>query len=154
MSNFIYKRGSSNDLDQIKHLWEKLNQLHFELSDNFKSSFQNKTWELRKKDLISKSKEILLDFVTDETNSIIGYCICTIDRIDESIGEIDSLYVEQNHRDSGIGKTLMDKAIEWLLSKETVTQRLFVGSGNEQVLAFYEKFDFYPRNIILELNKK
>ncbi|MDX9694188.1 MAG: GNAT family N-acetyltransferase [Bacteroidales bacterium] len=150
MTKFKYIKGSTNDLDQIKQLWEKLNQLHSELSEDFKRSFQTKTWELRKKDLISKSKEIHLNYVVDETNSIIGYCISTVDRIDESIGEIDSLYVEQIYRDSGIGKTLMNKAIDWLLSKNTITQRLFVSSGNEQVLSFYEKFGFYPKNIKLE----
>ncbi len=86
----------------------------------------------------------------DETHSIIAYCISTIDKDDKKTGEIDSLYVDTSSRNSGVGKVLMDKAIEWLISKGTQTQRLVVGIGNEDVLSFYEQFHFYPRSIKLE----
>ncbi len=48
----------------------------------------------------------------------------------------------------------MNKAMEWLALKETETQRLSVGVGNEDVLSFYKQFDFYPRSIKLERMKK
>ena len=66
MEEFTFKHGNSEDLDLIKPLWEKLNQLHLDLSQNFKSRFQNKTWESRKNDLIKKSGEIRIDYVTDD----------------------------------------------------------------------------------------
>ncbi len=151
MSTFIFKRGTINDLDLIKSLWEKLNQHHFELSDNFKSSIQNRTWDARKQVLVSKSKDILLDYVEDENHHlIIAYCFSTIDKDVEKTGEIDSLYVDKAYRNSGVGKILMDKAIAWLISKGTETQRLVVGTGNEDILSFYEQFHFYPRSIKLE----
>ncbi len=154
MSNLLFKRGSINDLDQIEPLWKKLIQHHFELSDNFKISIKNVTWEYRKSVLLNKSKEVLLDYVLDETNSIVGYCISTIDKDDGKIGEIDSLFVDKAYRNFGVGKTLMNKAMEWLALKETETQRLSVGVGNEDVLSFYKQFDFYPRSIKLERMKK
>jgi len=155
MGRFTFNRGNINDLDLIKPLWEKLNLLHIDLSENFKSRFQNKTWEIRKNDLIKKSREILVDYVSDNENNIIGYCISTIDREDENIGEIDSIYVDEIYRKTGIGKQLMDKAIDWLIWKRTKVQRLEVGAGNEQVLEFYTQFDFHPLNIMLQrLEKK
>ncbi len=155
MKKLSYKRGTSKDLDLIRPLWEKLNQHHFELSENFKESFQSMTWEFRRNNLESKSAEILLDYVTDENNSIIAYCVSTIDKNDLKVGEIDSLLVDQAYRKFGIGKTLVEKAIEWLLLKDTEKQILTVGTGNEEVLTFYERFDFYPRSIKLErINRK
>ncbi len=154
MKSFTFKRGNIDDLDLIKPMWEKLNQLHLDLSPNFKSRFLNKTWELRKTDLIKKSREILFDYVTDNQNNIIGYCISTIDREDEIIGEIDSIYIDEIYRKTGIGKRLMNRAIDWLILKETKTQKLDVGAGNEQVLEFYRHFDFYPVNIVLQRIEK
>ena len=154
MNEIIFKQGSIEDLDLIKPLWEKLNQLHFELSENFKSRFRNKTWDIRKHDLLTKSREILIDYAIDSSNSIIGYCISTIDKEDEGIGEIDSIYVDGVYRKTGIGKQLMDRAIEWLISKETKIQRLDVGAGNERVLDFYKQFDFYPINTVLQRIEK
>ena len=154
MESFNFKRGNIEDLDLIELLWEKLNQLHLDLSPNFKSRFQNKSWELRKNDLIKKSKEILIDYVTDNENRIIGYCISTIDREDEKIGEINSIYIDKVYRKTGMGKQLMNKAIDWLILKGTTIQRLDVGAGNEQVLDFYKQFDFYPTNIVLQRIKR
>ncbi len=150
MNDFTIKRGNIDDLDLIKPLWEKLNQLHLDLSQNFKSRFQNKTWESRKSYLIKKSKEIIIDYVTDDKNYIIGYCISTIDRENEKIGEIDSIYIDKIYRKTGIGEQLMNRAIDWLILKETKTQKLDVGAGNEQVIEFYKHFDFYPVNIVLQ----
>ncbi|MFC2088310.1 GNAT family N-acetyltransferase [Calditrichota bacterium] len=156
MSDYLIKRGNKNDLDSIKPLWEKLNQLHQDLSPNFKSRFKNKTWESRKHDLTKKSKEILIDYViNNKNNKIIGYCISTIDREDDKIGEIDSIYIDELYRKSGLGKKLIEQSIQWLISQGTKTQKLLVGVGNEQVLDYYRQFNFYPLHIVMQrIDKK
>ncbi len=150
MKEYIFKQGSINELDLIKPLWEKLNQLHSNLSPNFKSWFLSKTWDLRKSDLITKSKEIHINYVTNRTNIIIAYCISTIDNKDETMGEIDSIYIEDTYRKNGIGKRLMNDALDWLIGKGTTLQKLDVAAGNEKALDFYKQFNFYPTNIILQ----
>ncbi len=138
MKEYIFKQGSINELDLIKPLWEKLNQLHSNLSPNFKSWFLSKTWDLRKSDLITKSKEIHINYVTNRTNIIIAYCISTIDNKDETMGEIDSIYIEDTYRKNGIGKRLMNDALDWLIGKGTTLQKLDVAAGNEKALDFYK----------------
>ena len=154
MQKLIFKQGDIEDLDFVKPLWEKLNHLHLELSQHFKSRFQCKTWEQRKSDLILKSREIRVDYVTDGRDCIIGYCISTLDKENEKNGEIDSIYIDEDYRKTGIGKQLMNNAVDWLILKGTETQRLEVGAGNEQVLDFYKQFDFYPINIVLQRIEK
>ena len=63
MDKYITKQGNENDLDLIRPLWEKLNQLHFNLALHFKSRFQDMTWEKRKQNLLKKSKDMLVDYV-------------------------------------------------------------------------------------------
>lgn len=151
MNGYLIKHGDYNELDLIKPLWEKLNQLHAEVSPRFKKRFQSKTWEERKGDLLRKSKEILFDYAVESiTGATIGYCISSIDRDDNTIGEIDSIYVDEAYRKSGIGKQLMEKAIEWLSARGTKSQKIIVVVGNEQVLNYYSQFDFFSLHIVLQ----
>jgi ribosomal protein S18 acetylase RimI-like enzyme len=57
--------------------------------------------------------------------------------------------VEKDYRLSGIGDSLITRALRWL---ETVTVKktiLSVAEGNEGVFAFYRRHDFYPRVTVL-----
>jgi len=150
MINYQIKRLDRNEIDLIQHLWEKLNLLHFDLSQNFKKRFQETNWEKRKAKLIDKSEEIMIDIVVDNQGTIIGYCISTIDNGNNKIGEIDSIYIEESHRESGFGKQLINSAIDWLIAKGTTEQKLLVGVGNEKVLDFYKQFNFFPLHIVLQ----
>ena len=58
-------------------------------------------------------------------------------------GHIMDLYVKEEHRGEGIGSMLMETALAWFKSKETVRQvALEVWSGNEGVISLYEKYGF------------
>ena len=143
-------RGSIEEIDLIKPLWMKLRELHHGLSTHFKTRFENLTWDMRKKALFEKSEMLLLEYAIDsDTTSITGYCISTISE-DGKTGEIDSIYVDEKHRGSGIGQRLIENAVAWFDANGVAVQKLSVGVGNEQVLAFYEKFDFFPLHIVLQ----
>ena len=149
MINYQLKRLDINEIDSIQPLWEKLNLTHMDLSTNFRSRYQEANWERRKTKLIEKSEEIFLDTIVDQ-DLIIGYCISTIEKGNNLTGEIDSVYIEESYRESGIGTLLIKNAIDWLTTKGTVEQKLLVGVGNEKVIDFYKQLDFYPLHIVLQ----
>jgi ribosomal protein S18 acetylase RimI-like enzyme len=142
--------GGVELLDFVEPLWNKLNKHHQMNSRYFPDKFMNLTFDIRKKKFISDAnKELRIDLVKDlETETFVGYCITTI-TIDK-IGEIDSLYVEPEFRKFGIGDKLMSRSIEWLDSKNVRIKIIGIAEGNEQVLDFYKKYDFYVRRTILE----
>ncbi len=151
MLDFSIKQGQIEDLDLVKPLWEKLNGLHKSLSPNFKERFQAMNWDKRKINLISKSGKLFLEFAIDnKNNKIVAYCISSIEKRNEKVGEIDSIFVEKEQRKSGIGKQLLNNAINWLISQNTETQKLLVGVGNESVIDYYKQFDFLPLHIVLQ----
>jgi len=138
-----------NDLDLIQTLWEKLNKLHTELSPNFKERHKKMTWEDRKQNILKYAQELFLCYVEGiNLKRIIGYCITTIDC--ESVGEIDSAYIDDKYRKLGIGKKLISEFINWVNKKEVKTQKIMVADGNENVLEYYSKFGFFPIHIILQ----
>jgi len=154
MNGLEIKQGTVENIDVIQPLWEELTQIHCELSLHFKDMYQNMTWDKRKRTILEKSNDMLFEFVIDtNNNNIIGYCISTIEKHEEKVGEIDSIYIDEKYRKSAVGKRLVENAVTWFNSNNIETQRIMVAVGNEQVLDFYGKFDFYPAHIILKKRK-
>ena len=139
-----------NGLDIIQPLWDKLNAHHITVSKYFKDTRAVTTFDMRKKQLMEKSYQgaLRIDLARDAaTKEFIGYCVTSVDR--EKQGEIESIYVEKEYRLSGIGDSLVTRALAWL---ETVTVKktiLGVAEGNEGVFAFYRRHNFYPRVTVL-----
>ncbi len=154
MNKIEIRRGHIEEIDLIAPLWEKLRQQHHDLSPHFKERFQHMTWSARKQAFLEHSTAILFDYVIDtDDNCIVGYCISTI-KDSQKTGEIESIYIDEKYRKSGIGRKLVENAVSWFDSNGVETQKLLVGVGNEQVLDFYARLDFYPVHLVLQKKKK
>jgi len=146
-----YIQVSGNEIDIIKPLWKKLRDHHYGLSPHFADRYKEFKFEDRKRELLAKTEMNLLkiDIVKDEdTQWLVGYCISSISP--GMVGEIDSIYLEENYRDLGIGDELMNRALSWMDSNRVKFKRIVVAQGNEDLLTFYERYDFYPRHLVLE----
>ena len=77
----------------------------------------------------------------------IVYCIS---KILNGVGEISSIYVEDKFRHIGIGSKLMNVALDWLDSNCVNAITINVAVGNERVLSFYNKFNFFERHLVLK----
>jgi len=150
-----YIHGDQILLDQIKLLWEELNEHHCQHSPNFKDHYNRMTFEKRKSDLLKKSLlgEMRVDLAVDETSGCaVGYCVSSL--IGEKIGEIESIFVNIEYRGLGIGDSLIKNALSWM-DKEGATEKIVeVGDGNEQAFGFYARYGFLPRKTVLKQVKK
>jgi len=145
-----YAEVNPANLDVIQPLWEKLNEHHKNKSDRFGQFYATRTFNQRKSDLLEKSQNgyLHIDIATNSNSgAIVGYCISTISK---GQGEIDSIFIENNFRNCGIGDNLMLRALHWMDNFSINTKILIVATGNEEVLSFYSRYNFYPRRIILE----
>lgn len=148
MGNFEFIHGDKEILDTVEPLWNKLRKHHEIKSNHFSNTFKNFTFEQRKKKFSAESN-MKVDLIRDKNKDLyIGYCISTIS--EKLIGEVDSLFVEQEYRKFGLGDSLMKRALEWLNSNKAKTIIIGVAEGNEDVLEFYQRYGFYKRRIILE----
>lgn len=153
--SITYIELDSNQIDSIKHLWEKLRDQHRELSPYFPERYVELTFQERKEDLLEKSEKgvLKIDAAYDEsTERFIGYCISSIS--DEKIGEVDSIYLDKKYRSSGIGDALMKRSLDWMDQIGVETKRIMIAAGNENTLAFYSRYKFFPKHIILEQSNK
>ena len=145
-----YLEKNQEDLEIVRPLWQKLNQHHIAVSKYQKNNRTNTTFDMRKKQLLEKSHQgaLQINLARDSnTKEYIGYCVTTINS--EKQGEIESLYVEKDYRGTGIGDSLMTRALGWLKTMSAKKTILGVAEGNESVFPFYRRYNFYPRVTIL-----
>ncbi len=146
--------GNEELLDRVAPLWEKLNEHHTDSSTYFSEQFSTFTFEHRKVVLLQKSrgKSLRVDLAKDlDKDQFVGYCLSTIVcNIRGKGGEIESIYIEPDYRNSSIGENLMQKALDWMDSENVDSKILIVAVGNERAFDFYMKFGFHPKSIKLE----
>ena len=147
-----YVLGSVELLDNVKPLWEELNKLQLQKSTNFKDFFSKNTFEERKKKLLAiAQKGPMLTILAYEKDLLIGYCIASVA---DEVGEINSLFVSETHRNCGIATYLMDISLNWLKQKNPSKTVVKVSTGNEVVFEFYAKYGLLPRFTELEMISK
>jgi ribosomal protein S18 acetylase RimI-like enzyme len=149
--NINYIELNNEQIDLIKPLWEKLKDHHRELSQHFQERYAEFTFSDRKEELLNKSEKGILKIDTakdNDTEQIIGYCISSIS--DELVGEVDSIYLDDEYRSSGIGNKFMERSLNWMDKNGVKTKKVMVAAGNEDTLVFYSRYNFFPKHIILE----
>lgn len=68
----------------------------------------------------------------------IGYC-----ERNNKIAEVKKLYIDQEHRNKGLGRKLMDVVVEHI-KKEKDYDKIYVGTSNhfKNAIKFYQKYGF------------
>ncbi|NLE02771.1 MAG: GNAT family N-acetyltransferase [Fibrobacter sp.] len=139
-----------NDIHLIKPLWEKLNQIHLNDSTHFKEHYKQFSFDERCNHFSEIHPEDLHIKIVSDNDRVVGYCISSYTK---GTGEIDSLFVDESHRNLGLGKALFKNALSWFELKCCKKVTVSVAEGHESVLPFYRQFDFFPRSITLQHKK-
>ncbi len=150
-SELSYKEIDPERIDEIQPLWEKLRAHHGELSWQFAHEMPNVVFEIRKKELLAKAQGGMLrvDVVTRPPENVyLAYCISSISG--DGQGEIDSMFVEESFRSRGIGAELTGRALAWMKNAGVKSRTVMVAGGNERAVAFYARFGFRARTIVLK----
>jgi ribosomal protein S18 acetylase RimI-like enzyme len=151
MMEIDYSETNQQGLDLIGTLWQRQIEYHKTRSKHFAERLERVTFDLRKKELLEKTREgaLRIELARDvNTGELVGYCMSTISGNRQ--GEVDSIYIEPGYRKSGIGNNLMKRALRWMDDMSVTKKILVVAAGNEEVFAFYSRYNFYPRSIVLE----
>ena len=133
--NMEYMIGNENDLEGIIELYKQL----VENNDFLKVNDAYKIWN-------EIQKYNIKYFLAKENGKIIGSCyICVIPNLTymgRSIGYIENVIIDKSYRRKGVGKNLMEMAINY--AKENNCYRVVLQSGLKRIEAhkFYENIGF------------
>lgn len=138
------------EIELIKPLWEKLNSIHFDKSVHFKEKYDKFTFDKRMEPINKKAQKgiIKIDMLLDIDNgNYVGYCLSSIE---DDLGEIESLYIENQYRKLKFGDKLMRSALNWFEANSITNIQINVSYGNDGVIPFYESYGFCIGNYILK----
>lgn len=150
MTDLVYEAGGEELLDEVAPLWNKLRDHHVVLSTHFAAEIERIDFAERRGTFLTKAEEGDLRVDVARTASggpIVGYCVTTVDR--NRVGEIESIFVEEDYRGRGIGERLLRLALAWLEESKVERRILYVAAGNEEVIGFYERHGFLPQGVLL-----
>jgi ribosomal protein S18 acetylase RimI-like enzyme len=145
-NEIVLYEGGKEMLDSIAPLWKKLTLQHAGFSPFFAEEFRNRTFKDRKQELLSKTYRNRLHVILARSkgnNRIVGYAVGTVDR--RKTAELDSLFVEKQFRNRGIGSRLVQRMVDWLNRQHPAVVTVNVAVGNEATFDFYRRFGFFPR---------
>lgn len=143
--------GGLEFLDMLEPLWKQLRSHHGSVAKYFAKKLMERSYAERTNDFMIKAPnhKFKVDVLVIGPNKRpIGFCISSVS--DTGIGEIESLFVEENFRGLNLGDELMKNALKWMDDAGVSKKRISVVVGNDNVLTFYEKYGFKPRSYILE----
>jgi GNAT superfamily N-acetyltransferase len=156
MPTIEYHRTDIREIDGIRPLWCLLNRYMSTRTTNFRSHFEQMTFEKRKAyfEQLAAAGTLCIDLAFDvrDRDRYTGYCVSSLSQ--EKTGEIESIFVDEAYRSCGIGSALVTRALGWLDENGSTRNRVSVSEGNELVWNFYKKFEFYPRMTVLEQKKE
>jgi ribosomal protein S18 acetylase RimI-like enzyme len=136
-------------------MWEELNRYHCDRSQHFKEHYLAMTWQKRKYTLLKKTVggAMQVEIAVEETSGRkVGYIVSTVNS--EKIGEVESIYVNENYRGMGIGDQLMRDALDWMGQTGAISKQVEVSVGNEVAWGFYGGYGFLPRKTLLKQVKR
>jgi len=148
---FAYRVIGEDGLDAIRPLWEKLRAHHVPLLSKFSGDAPPFNFEPRKQEILGKAAagKIRVELVSAAPDAVdIAYSVSTVTA--GGRGEIDSMFVEERFRCHGIGSQLVRHALVWMDDMEATSKVVTVAHANEAALAFYERFGFQARTILLQ----
>ncbi|HUC87193.1 MAG TPA: GNAT family N-acetyltransferase [Candidatus Saccharimonadales bacterium] len=90
------------------------------------------------KQKIAEDDENWVAYVGKIDNDVRGFVVAS--RNDEGRRLVNSIYVEPGFQGKGLGRKLMDKALDWLGGEEDIYFE--VASYNDAAIRFYERFGF------------
>jgi diamine N-acetyltransferase len=143
--------GRLSDLDSIQPLWEKLTRYEGQITPAFQAQFEQRSFKDKKAAIqkVAADGQMNLDLVKlAGSPHLQGYCVSTISS--EKVGKIESLYLEPELRNLGIGQRLMLRTLDWMALYAIEKITLLAAAGNTRAIHFYRRFNFYPRNTILQ----
>ncbi len=143
-SEIEFESGGAELLNSIEAMWLKLKAFHIDQFPTWSESLQSGNFQDRQAGLreIADSGAILVEIAHNKDHHI-GFCVTTI--TNEGVGEIASLFVEQEARQQGLGTSFVDRSLRWLHDHKVETIVVDVMAGNTTALHMYQQAGFQSR---------
>lgn len=151
------RKAIVTDLDQIEKLWKEMMIFHADLDDYFQttSDAEDNHRSYMSGLLDDVGKRV---FIAEESGVLLGYIVVMIEDYPpiyhhKKFAEISSISVTKSVRRRGIGRKLLDTALDWCREQGVVRVECAVAVKNPTSQDFWKGVGFrgYVERCVLEL---
>ena len=151
-NKIVVRRAENSDLEDILRLnFELFKKEHKEYDPNLD---MNWTYGLGA-DIFKKSinNDDYFAMIAQVGGKTIGYLRGSLHQDSWKVGhgaELDSLFVDENYRNNGIGKQLVEAFLGWCKAKKVNYVAVRASARNYSGIAFYKQAGFQDYDVVLE----
>ena len=143
MDQIRIRPASTDDVPRVVELWDELMTLHEHLDPRFTRRAQAAdAFAMFARHNIETDAAVVL--VAELDDAVVGYCMAVEAELPPvfeigPIGEIYDTVVAARYRRKGIGRELVDGAIDWARERELDRLEVRASLANPQALAFWRR---------------
>jgi phosphinothricin acetyltransferase len=140
------RQASLDDLDAIEFLWREMMDFHIAIDDYFtlipEAETNHRTYMT---DLLQdESKRV---FVADDAGNILGYLVAEVNTyppifVHKNYGHIGAISVSDSARRQGLGRKLLEAALDWFREQNLRRVECGVAVNNPVSQGFWEAMGF------------
>ncbi len=142
----ILRHASAADLDRIQPLWRALYQHQFEhgmllrLPENAYDA-----WLKSMTPFLGRFANVVVAELNGEIIAFVAGRIRTLPPYfgSTTIGTISEVFVDESHRSAGVGRRLLNFALDWFHAKQITRIELQVVAGNPDGIRFYRQLGWH-----------
>jgi len=150
MDGFVIRDAVAGDREQIGLLWLYLMRYHSERDSRFQCAAHDSEQYERHVVETMRSKNGRVIVAQDvATSEIVAYILGEIQvrptiSIPGTYGFVSDLYVSEEWRHGGIGRTLFEELKRWFAERNVLAVELYVSQSNPEAIAFWREMGLAP----------
>lgn len=146
MNRLMIRPWKRQDMEQIAELWLCLAN-HINPMDGFYqiSPDASEKYKAYLRRVFGDRNYVV--FVADTDEGLVGFAMGRVNKtpsvvVPEAVGYIENVFVREGNRQSGIGKVLCTRLLDWFKGRDIGHVELFYQIQNSEAAAFWEKMGF------------
>jgi len=148
------RKATLKDLEEIKKLNQELFNYDFKFDKTLDLEWPSKNKDYYKKRITGKDS---ITLIAEDEKKIVGYLIGVIVegegyRNIKKIAELENMFISENYRRKGIGKSLIINFINWAKGENVKKIKVVASAKNNCAIELYKKSGFSDHNLVLEAN--
>ena len=143
------RRAGAADQAAVLCMWNAVRRFHRELEPHWPRRWANPppdilSWLAQALQAYWQDTERKVIFVYDTGHELVGFIRVALMDSWLCPGQVESLYVRDDHRSQGVGQVLMAQALAWCAAHEAAEVGLHVSASNAGAARFYARLGFRP----------
>ena len=144
--DLVLRHAASTDMERIKPLWHALYQ--HQLQHGMRLRLPDDAYEAWLKSIVPFLGRFASVVVAEQHGDIVAFVAGRLRTLPPyfgaaTVGYISEVFVRDSHRNAGLGRRLLEFALDWFRAQQITRVELQVVAGNPDGIRFYRQLGWH-----------